>query len=66
MWHVEIHWSDLTEEKQKELIELVGYNKDWDNDPITIVEIQTDDSDYGTRGRGRNAAYVFADYDLPF
>ncbi len=36
---IEIYWSDLTEEKQRELLNLLGNNQNWDVFPLAEIEI---------------------------
>ena len=38
--YIEIYWDDLTEEKQKELLNLFGSNMNWDVFPIACIEIE--------------------------
>lgn len=43
---VEIYWSDLTKEKQEEILELLGENGNYDVFPIaTIYGYEEDDLD---------------------
>lgn len=37
---IEFYWNDLTEKKQKEIIELVGDNNNWDVFPIATLDIE--------------------------
>lgn len=39
---IEILWDDLTEAKQKEILEILGDNNNWDICPITIIEVAED------------------------
>ena len=39
---IEIYWDDLTKEKQEELLNLFGDNRNWDVFPITEIEIEED------------------------
>ena len=39
---IEIYWDDLTKEKQRELLNLLGDNNNWDINPITVIEIEED------------------------
>ena len=34
---VEIYWDDLTEEKQREILEMFGDNQNFDQFPITVL-----------------------------
>ena len=40
---IEFYWKDLTEEKQKEIIELLGDNPNWDFFPFCVIEIDDDE-----------------------
>lgn len=42
---IEIYWSDLTKEKQQELLNLLGDNRNWDVFPITEIEIEEEDAE---------------------
>ena len=42
MIQIEIYWNDLTPEKQKEIIETIGDNNNWDVFPIATVDIEED------------------------
>ncbi len=42
---IEIYWSDLTEEKQQELLNLLGDNQNWDVFPIAEIEIGEEDAE---------------------
>ena len=42
---IEIYWSDLTEEKQQELLNLLGDNQNWDVFPIAEIEIEEEDAE---------------------
>ena len=42
---IEIYWSDLTEEKQQELLNLLGDNQNWDVFPIVEIEIGEEDAE---------------------
>jgi len=42
---IEFYWNDLTEKKQKEIIELIGDNNNWDVFPITTLDIEEDADD---------------------
>lgn len=33
---IEIYWNDLTEKKQKEIVELIGSNNVWDVFPMVL------------------------------
>lgn len=39
---IEFYWNDLTEKKQKEIIELIGDNNNWDVLPIATLDIEED------------------------
>lgn len=36
---IEIFWNDLTPEKQKEILDILGDNNNWDVYPITTIYI---------------------------
>ena len=42
---IEIYWSDLTEEKQQEFLNLLGDNQNWDVFPIAEIEIEEEDAE---------------------
>ena len=42
---IEIYWNDLTEEKQRELLNLLGDNQNWDVFPIAEIEIKEEDAE---------------------
>lgn len=42
---IEFYWNDLTEKKQKEIIELIGDNNNWDVFPIATLDIEEDVDD---------------------
>ena len=42
---IEIYWNDLTEEKQQELLNLLGDNRNWDAFPIAEIEIEEEDAE---------------------
>ena len=42
---IEIYWQDLTEEKQQELLNLLGGNQNWDVFPIAEIEIEEGDEE---------------------
>ena len=42
---IEIYWNDLTEEKQRELLNLLGDNQNWDVFPIAEIEIEEEDAE---------------------
>lgn len=42
MIQIEIYWSDLTPNKQKEIIETIGDNNNWDVFPIATVDVEED------------------------
>lgn len=47
---IEFYWNDLTEKKQKEIIDLIGDNNNWDVFPIATLDIEEDvDNDYDPR-----------------
>lgn len=37
---IEVYWKDLTADKQKEIIEQLGDNHNWDVFPIATIEIE--------------------------
>lgn len=43
MNQIEIYWNDLTAEKQKEILELLGDNGNWDVFPIATLDIEADE-----------------------
>ena len=40
---IQIYWKDLTEEKQNELLEVLGDNNNYDIFPIATIIIDDDD-----------------------
>ena len=40
---IQIYWEDLTEEKQNELLEVLGDNNNYDIFPIATIVIDDDD-----------------------
>lgn len=40
---IEFYWNDLTEAKQKEILDLLGENCNWDVFPICTLEIEEED-----------------------
>ena len=40
MIKIEFRWQDLTEEKQKEILDLLGENCNWDIFPFCVLEIE--------------------------
>ena len=40
MVEIEIYWNDLTQEKQKEILEQLGDNGNFDVIPIAIIEFE--------------------------
>ena len=42
---IEIYWNDLTKEKQQELLNLLGDNRNWDVVPIAEIEIEEEDAE---------------------
>ena len=45
MMTIEIYWDDLTKEKQRELLNLLGDNQNWDVFPIAEIEIEEEDAE---------------------
>lgn len=43
---IEFYWNDLTENKQKEILGLLGENCNWDVIPFCTIEIE-EESDNG-------------------
>lgn len=41
--HIEIMWDDLTPEKQKEILEILGDNNNWDICPIAVIDVEEED-----------------------
>ena len=41
---IEIFWNDLTEAKQKELLALLGDNRNWDVFPMATIDLEDDDA----------------------
>lgn len=39
---IEIYWKDLTEEKQKEILEVLGENGNYDVFPIATIVVEED------------------------
>ena len=42
---IEIYWNDLTKEKQKEIVDIIGDDGNYDIYPIAIVEIEDCDEE---------------------
>lgn len=42
---IEFYWNDLTEKKQKELLEIFGENGNWDVIPIATMDYEDDSDD---------------------
>ena len=42
---IEFYWGDLTEKKQKEILELVGDNNNWDVFPIATLDIELNEEE---------------------
>ena len=42
---INIYWDDLTKEKQRELLNLLGNNQNWDVFPIAEIEIEEEDAE---------------------
>jgi len=40
---IEFYWQDLTEEKQKEILDRFGENLNWDVFPFCVLEIEAED-----------------------
>lgn len=40
---LKIYWDDLTEKKQKEILELLGENCNWDVYPIVTFEFEEEE-----------------------
>ena len=40
---IEIYWNDLTEKKQKEIVELIGSDNNWDVFPMVTLEIEEEE-----------------------
>lgn len=40
---IEIYWGDLTPEKQSEILEQLGDNRNWDVFPLAELEIEEDE-----------------------
>ncbi len=36
---IEVYWDDLNEEKQKELLNLLGGNMNWDIFPLAAIDV---------------------------
>ena len=43
MIEINFFWDDLTEKKQKEILELCGENNNWDVFPFCTIEIEEGD-----------------------
>ena len=39
---IEIYWQDLTQAKQKEILQAFGENGNWDVFPIAIIDVPTE------------------------
>ena len=37
---IEIYWNDLTPAKQKEILEKLGDNGNWDVIPLVVIEVE--------------------------
>lgn len=44
MLQIEIYWDDLTPEKQKEILNLLGDNGNYDVIPLAIIELEETES----------------------
>ena len=42
---IEIYWNDLTKEKQKKIVDIIGDDGNYDIYPIAIVEIEDCDEE---------------------
>ena len=42
---IEIYWNDLTKEKQKEIVDIIGEDGNYDIYPIAIIEIEDCDEE---------------------
>ena len=42
---INIYWNDLTKEKQKEIVDIIGDDGNYDIYPIAIVEIENFDEE---------------------
>ena len=40
--YIEILFTDLTEDKQKEILDAFGDNQNWDVVPITLIEVDNE------------------------
>lgn len=40
---IEFYWDDLTEEKQREILDLLGENCNWDTFPFCVLDIEDDE-----------------------
>lgn len=40
MIKIEFYWNDLTKEKQKEILEKLGENPNWDIFPFCVLELE--------------------------
>lgn len=45
MDQIEIYWQDLTEAKQKEIVDEFGDNFNWDVYPMAVIDIEKDSDD---------------------
>lgn len=43
MPRIEFYWDDLTKEKQKEIIEVMGDNNNWDVFPFCVLEVEEEE-----------------------
>ena len=51
MKSIEIYWSDLTETKQQEILELFGDNGNYDVFPLAVIEYEeTENSEINSSG----------------
>ena len=41
--YIEILFTDLTEEKQQEILDAFGDNQNWDVVPITMIEVDNEE-----------------------
>ena len=64
---VEIYWDDLTEEKQREILEVFGDNQNFDQFPVamTYTPWQRWCEPYCAQ-KGLERGTIFPDLDLPF
>lgn len=45
MIKLDFFWDDLTEEKKKEILDIIGDNHNWDVFPFYVLELEDNEND---------------------